>query len=125
MTRAPHHSRPSPRDFELLEMPSLSSRFPVRFPNGVTWTNLTCECAGCQKPLPDDEVRGAVVPHGKHMVSIEAAGLCHDCRLITRYVYRLYDDLRITGPRHGKWLTWGGQPVPWHQRLLAWLRGLQ
>lgn len=104
------------RDRKLLDMPSIASQMPVQFANGAHWYELECECRGCGKVLPEEQVRGAVVRHDR-MASIEASGVCHDCRLLTRFVYRLHDDMRITGPREDGWRTWGGQRVTLFQRL--------
>ena len=98
----------SARDKELLEMPSIASQMPVIFPNGAQWCELECECKGCGKALPENLVRGAVVRQNEHMASIEASGVCHECRLLTRYCYRLHDDMRR---------TWGGYRPTLIQRL--------
>lgn len=97
------------RDRDLLAMPAISSQMPVTFENGAKWYELMGECKGCGHELPDNLVRGMVTRQTPHMVSVEAAGICHECKLVTRFVYRLHDDMKITGPRDGKWLTWGGK----------------
>ena len=107
----------SARDKELLDMPSIASQMPVIFSNGAQWSELECECKGCGKALPANLVRGAVVRQNEHMASIEASGVCHECRLLTRYCYRLHDDMRITGPREDGWRTWGGYRPTLIQRL--------
>lgn len=107
----------SARDKELLGMPTVASQMPVEFPNGAQWHSLACECNGCHRELPEEQVRGSIVRHNEHMAALEACGLCHDCQLVTRYIYRLHDDMRITGPRDDGWHTWGGQPPSLLQRV--------
>lgn len=109
----------SQRDHDLLKMPSITSQMPVSFENGAQWSELKGECKGCGCELPNDAVRGHVARQTHHMVSVEAAGVCHDCKLVTRFVYRLHDDMRITGPRDGRWLTWGAKRSSWWTQLRA------
>lgn len=103
-------SRPTERDLQLLNMPTIASQMPVTFENGSVWDGFKGECQGCGKTLPDADLRGAVVRHGKSMAAIEASGVCRECLLLTRFVYRLHDDRRITGPRGNRWLTWELRP---------------
>lgn len=110
-------AKPNPRDIELLTMRTIASQFPVTFDNGAVWNKLTCACRGCGETLPDDQVRGAIIRRSEHMASIEASGVCYPCNLLTRYVYRLYDDRRITGPRNGQWQTWYAKPPSVFQRI--------
>lgn len=112
-------SKPSARDLELLAMPTIASQMPVVFANGAEWHSLKCECRGCGKVLPPEQVCGAVVLQNAHMVSVEASGVCHSCRVLTRYVYRLHDDMRITGPREDGWHTWGGRSPSLFQRVMS------
>lgn len=114
--------RPSERDFELLDMPTVSSQLPVRFDNGAEWDKFKGECQGCGRELPDDALHGAVVRQTASMYSIEASGVCTDCMLLTRFVFRLYDDMRITGPRGGQWLTWGGKSKSLWSRICSALQ---
>lgn len=92
-------------------MPSITSQMPIFFANGAQWSEIKGECKGCGCELPDNTVRGLIVRHTPKMVSVEAVGVCHDCKLLTRFLYRLYDDMRITGLRDGKWKTWAPRPT--------------
>ena len=96
----------TPRDLELLKMPTIASQMPVSFTNGAIWSDLKGECKNCGCELPDHSVRGHVAQQTPKMFSVEAVGVCDSCRLITRFLYRLHDDMRITGPRDGRWQTW-------------------
>lgn len=114
--------KPNERDFELLEMETLASNFPLPYRNGACWDSLKCLCKGCDKPLEDDLVRGIVVRHHDHMAAVEAAGVCHDCRLITRFVFRLYDDMSISAPTEKGWQTWGRKREGFFRRMIRSMR---
>ena len=98
-------------------MPSIASQMPVQFQNGAVWEEFRAECKGCGQTLPHELVRGLLARQTPRMASIEASGVCRECKLLTRFVYRLHDDMTITGPRNGRWLTWGGKPRGWVERL--------
>lgn len=116
------HKAPSERDMQLLKMPTIESQFPVRFPTGSEWRQLTGTCSGCGQKLEGDRLHGAVTMQGPHTAVVDAVGVCHECKLITRYFYRLHDDSRITGLKDGQWRTWQlGSPMPNRSRLaMAW-----
>lgn len=96
----------STRDLQLLKMPTIETQMPVRFNNGAEWTELKGECKGSGCTLPEANMRGSVLMPFPNVAVVEAVGVCHDCKLVTRFLYRLHDDMRITGPRNGKWLEW-------------------
>lgn len=98
-------------------MPSIASQLPVKFENGAEWMDIRCQCGECGKYLPDKFVRGAVRKQTNDMASVEASGVCLDCKLLTRFVYRLYADGRITGLRGDGWHTWGGKQPTLLSRL--------
>lgn len=106
------------RDLQLLEMAPLASYLPLTYRNGACWESLKCECQGCDKPLDDNLVRGIVVKHGDHMVAVEASGVCHECRLITRFVFRLYDDMRLSALTKNGWETWGRKRESFWERMI-------
>lgn len=71
---------------------------------------MQCECISCKRTLPDMQVHGIVARVWESVASIEAVGICHDCKLVTLYDYRLHDDMRITGLRENGWETWKTPP---------------
>ncbi len=93
-------------DHELLAMPAIASQFPVQFANGAVWETLTGDCKGCSCKIEPAKLRGCVNRPYPHVAVVEAVGVCRDCKLLTRFLYRLHDDMRISGPRDGKWLEW-------------------
>lgn len=100
---------PSPltsRDRELLEMPSVVSQFPVAFANDAVWEEFDGECCCCGRTLSRDLVRGLVSRPVPTVAVVEAVGVCVDCKLVTRFDYRLHDDMRLTGQREDGWRTW-------------------
>lgn len=114
---------PTDRDIELLRMPAIAAQMPVVFENGMQWSELRGTCAGCSREIPAEHLRGAIARHNAHMAAVEAVGICFECKLLTRFVYRLHDDHRITGPRQGRWVEWRPKPSVLEQ-LIGWLRAL-
>lgn len=98
------------RDHELLSMDRLSISFPVKFDNGAIWTGLEGKCRDCGEPVPSSSLRGLVTRPIPSVVVIEAVGICHPCKLVTRFDYRLHDDMRITGRSDAGWATWKSEP---------------
>ena len=115
----------TPRDRELLAMQPLMAQFPVAFGNNAVWEEFDGECLCCGKTLRREFVRGIVVRPIPSVAVLEAAGICVDCRRVTRFDYRLHDDMRLTGQREDGWKTWRANPTLWDrftslfQRLLA------
>jgi hypothetical protein len=104
-------------------MPTVASQMPVTFSNGSSIHQFKGECSGCDCELVDDSVHGAVVKHSGSMFAVEACGVCHDCNLVTRFVYRFHDDMTITGPRGNGWHTWGGKKSTWLESLRQFIKG--
>ncbi|KAI3488603.1 hypothetical protein L1887_47372 [Cichorium endivia] len=52
--------KPTQRDLDLLAMPSIASQLPVCFENKTAWHEFVGECRGCNQPIPDEHLRGAV-----------------------------------------------------------------
>ncbi len=71
--------------------------------------------------MDDDLVRGIVVMHGEHMAAVEASGACHNCKLITRFVFRLYDDMSISAPTNNGWQRWGRKRESFWNRVIRQL----
>lgn len=107
------------RDKELMAMPSIASQLPVKFNGGQTWTKVEGICKGCGHVLPDDLVHGIICSQTRTMSSMEAVGMCHSCNLITRFYYRLHDDMRVTGPRDGVWKTWHSAKDAWPKKIFS------
>jgi hypothetical protein len=96
----------TPRDRQLLVMPSIGSQMPIEFGNGARWTELVFACRSCERRLPANMVRGSLTRPMESVAVVEAIGVCDACQIGTRFLYRLHDDMRITGPREGRWVTW-------------------
>lgn len=94
------------RDRELLVMPTIISQFPIEFENCAVWEEFDGECSGCGVTLNRAHVTGCVTRPMKGVASIEAVGVCHECRLLTPFDYRLHDDMRMTGRNKDGWATW-------------------
>jgi len=111
----------TPRDRELLSMDRLSSCFPVNFDNGAVWTSLEGQCRGCGRPVPESRLRGLVARPIPSVAVIEAVGVCEPCKLVTRFDYRLHDDMRITGRSGAGWATWKAEPSL-IERAICWVK---
>jgi len=109
----------TPRERELLEMETIASQMPIKFSNGACWTDFTGECNFCDREIPDDLLRGSVTRPLPSVAVVEAVGVCPHCRIATTFLYRMHDDMRITGPREEGWCTW--KPT---ESLLERLQGL-
>jgi hypothetical protein len=99
------------RERELLTMPSIASQMPVEFKNGASWVEFVGECKFCNDDIPAALVRGCVSRPLEAVVVVEAIGVCPACRIATPFLYRLHDDMRLTGPREDGWKTWGAEPT--------------
>jgi len=98
------------RDYQLLKMDTISSYFPIEFSNGAVWEELDGECQSCKKTLPRNKVRGLVSRPFSNVAVVEAVGVCDDCKMLTRYQFRLHDDMSVTGLSGTKWRTWKAKP---------------
>jgi hypothetical protein len=112
------------RDRELLAMPSVMSQFPVAFANTAVWEEFDGDCSCCGKTIQRDHVRGCVVRPIPGVATVEAAGVCGDCKLVTRFDYRLHDDMRLTGQREDGWQTWKATPTIWERLVSMFKRPL-
>lgn len=87
----------SERDKELLAMNHITSYFPIEFSNGAAWEELDGECKSCKKTIPRTMVRGLVSRPFPNVAVVDAVGVRDECKLLTRYHFRLYDNMSITG----------------------------
>lgn len=98
-------------------MQPIAAQMPVHFANGALWEDFKGECKCCGNELPDDQVRGSVVAHSARMSVLEAVGVCHACRLLTRYLYRLHDNKTLSGMQDRTWRTWSANEQPFARRV--------
>lgn len=90
------------------DLPELTSFFPLRFSGKAVWNEFTGQCAGCKEDILDTHLRGHVRRLDGHTFTVEASGYCPSCHLVTRFMYRLHDDMSITGksPLTGQIARW-------------------
>lgn len=102
----------SPRTFELLEMETIESQFPVAFDDGGGFPMFTAYCAQCNSPIENQHLRGRVTRPKKDTYSVEAAGACFTCKIATPVNIRLHQDGTMTGisPHTGQWEKWDKKP---------------
>jgi hypothetical protein len=103
------------RERDLLGMASIASQMPVEFANGARWEDFTGNCKFCQRDIPGDLLRGAVTRPLPSVAVVEAVGVCPACRIATPFLYRMHDDMRLTGPREDGWRTWRPEPTWWER----------
>jgi hypothetical protein len=113
------------RDRELLSREPVSSHFPLHFANGARWNLFSGCCDECGGDIPADQLRGSVNRPLPEVAVIEAVGVCAGCSLVTRFMYRLHSDLRITGVSHGQWREWSARPNWWKSAVKALRRWLK
>lgn len=108
------------RHEELFAMPTISSQLPVAFDNGCSWAEFDGYCSECGKKIDDSMIRGSVSKPFSHVAVIDAVGICEPCRVLTAFYNRLYDDMRITAIKDGKWCTWKAE-LTFIEKLIIWL----
>jgi hypothetical protein len=113
----------SDQDTRLMAEPSIASQMPVSFKNGTSWADLEGQCKGCGEPIRPKNLTGRVTHVLDSVAAVEAVGVCHPCGLITRFNFRLHDDMRVTGPTDQGWGAWESKPTL-TDRLRALIFGL-
>lgn len=110
------------RDKALAVMPSIMSKFPIEFACGSSMTNITGTCQECGKDIDAEQFTGEVTRPIESVAVVDAVGYCLDCHLISRFFYRLHDDMRMTGKGNdGNWKDWKMHPT-WAGRIRRLLR---
>lgn len=114
-----HRSPLSDSDRSLMAMPAIASQMPVKFKSGACWEGLEGVCNGCRQVIPSHLMSGRITRLMEPVATVEAVGVCPSCRLLTRFHYRLHDDMRITGMTDRGWATWRAESSAF-DRLRAW-----
>lgn len=96
----------SASDRELMALPSIASQMPVQFRSGARWECFDGQCNGCGQHIAPAKVTGRLTRLVESVATVEAVGLCAPCKLVTRFHYRLHDDMRITGMTDNGWAMW-------------------
>jgi hypothetical protein len=100
----------SQRDRELWQMPPIYQQLPIGFRNGRSWKAVDGRCYGCGRTIEPEHFRGLVSRPFENVAVLEAVAACRWCSLLTRYLWRLHDDLRITGRRGNEWISCQAKP---------------
>lgn len=98
------------RDDALWAMPTITSQMPVVFGSDVKWTRVSGHCAECGDTIPDSDMRGTVTRPVATCAVVDAVGICRRCRCLTRYVYRLHADMRVSAPTESGRKEWSHRP---------------
>ena len=107
-------------DRELMALPSIESQMPVHFKNGACWKNIESQCKGCGRDIVASRFTGRLTRLVESVATVMAIGVCEPCKLVTRFHYRLHDDMRVTGQTEGGWATWRAKPS-FLERLRAFI----
>lgn len=114
---------PNGRDRQLLEMPALTDKLPLRFDNGFTIDGFGGICSECEGMIPLESTFGSITRPTPRMVVIEAIGVCRCCRRGTPFLLRMKDDGQYTTLIGDQWragtvqMTWKGRFMRWWRRL--------
>jgi len=98
-----HPITQSERDF-YKNNTSIAKQMPVKFKNGFELMNIAFNCHVCGNTLPHDRVHGQVRPVNDGLTVIDAAGACLQCKVMTRYLYRVRDNKVIQYPGRRTWV---------------------
>ena len=100
----------SASDLDLMAQASIASQMPVRFRSGTCWESLDGQCKGCGKDIEPRYFTGRVNRLVESVATVDAVGVCHACRLVTRFHYRLHEDMRVSGLTSDGWAAWQAKP---------------
>lgn len=114
---------------ELWNAPTIASQLPITFDTGFTLAEMQGRCAECNNSIPDERFSGKVQRPTSHVAEVFAVGHCKECKLITPFRYRVYDDKRFTtlskeGWREGRMMSETERKTSLHHKLgraLRWL----
>lgn len=104
------------RDRALWDGESIQAQMPIHFVNGMSLEQCITYCASCNQEITGDNFHGILDATYPKVVLLEGVGACVPCTTMTRYNFRIHDDLTITGLIDGKWQRWGSEPN-WLKRL--------
>lgn len=108
----------SDEDKALLALPPMHTHLPIVFASGYKLIEFCGECIRCKRQIEPALFRGRIDRTFERVAIIQAVGACHHCRLLTRFNYRVHDDLSITGVRDGRWRRWESRIV-WTPKTIA------
>ena len=93
-------------------MPNLNAQMPLHLGTiDAEFTSLEGDCAGCDRPVPDEALRGKIITHDPDNHEIYGIGFCTDCNLLTQFHYRFknLDGRAVLQGKdsQGRWRVWG------------------
>lgn len=116
------------RDRELMRMDSIASQMPIHFSSGLQIEEFTGCCFRCGVKFTGGDLHGKVATgFGVEVATIEAAGVCPSCNVLTIFASRIYADGRFTSLLGHKWVTRQiemskTRPHGWLQKMSCWLK---
>lgn len=91
----------------------LNSYFPISFPSGQKFNAMNCCCEECNKEIEPQQLRGTVAFVTPEVATIDAAGHCQECNLISTFHFRV----RAT-PSAGVQLEWVDEDGQWTRQSM-------
>ena len=92
-------------DKELFKCPAVITQLPIMFETGLQLLELTGQCAGCKRLIHNDLFRGRVNTGFRGVAVVEAVGVCKQCKLVTRFLFRFKKDATYeTINDQGEWV---------------------
>lgn len=82
----------------------LASQLPFEFANGEMITEIPVICKKCNSRIPDDMVKGKIIPQTETLIRIEGIGICLPCRNGVPVDFRLRDDMSMEYQSRGIWV---------------------
>lgn len=110
-------TKPTAHDTYLFGLDPIYSQCPLDFGDGHKWDVVAGTCFTCRKQIPGDMFRGMVARTDDNTFTLEATGVCNDCRTVSVFDYRLHKHRKVTGEKGGIIAVWGGDPSLWDRVL--------
>lgn len=109
------------RERELLAMPSITDKLPIKFDSELQVNDFEGFCDQCEGAIPVTRVFGVVSWPTPALAVIEAVGVCRTCRLGTSFLVRMRADGRFSTLMGHRWRE-GQIPLSWQTQLQRWWR---
>lgn len=89
---------------ERLTSPTIASQFPLAFANGtVIHSPPIFICPQCRTQMCNDQVHATLSRWPESVITIRAAGVCLQCKIIVPFEFRINDNMELASFYNGKW----------------------
>lgn len=90
--------------------PSIESQLPISFGKELTWHKIDFICNICGEELKPQTVHGTITSLIPSVQTLEAIGICRNCKLLIPFSFRFRDDGAIEYMQDGTWVRNFGRP---------------